>query len=242
MCTVTYIPTESGYILTSSRDERITRETIKPKQYEHGHQLLVYPKDIVKSGTWIASSNKAKVACLLNGGFVKHEKLNENYKSRGKILLESFNFDSFESFYEATDLRHVEPFTMLCLEDIPVNNFYQMVWDGKQKHLEEINANTPGIWSSSTLYSEYEKLSRENWFGQWIKVYGYRSDRNIFNFHAIRHAQTEILLQLKGGLQTVSISQIIGDSSEFVFKYKDLMDESFTELIQPLNRCTPVLR
>ncbi|MBK6665833.1 MAG: NRDE family protein [Saprospiraceae bacterium] len=71
MCTVSYMPTKSGFILTSSRDESKVRKALPPATYHLHGQDLVFPKDILAGGTWIAASERGQVACLLNGAFDK---------------------------------------------------------------------------------------------------------------------------------------------------------------------------
>ncbi len=53
MCTVTFVPTQNGYILTSSRDEQKARSTIFPKKYSIANKTLIFPKDELSGGTWI---------------------------------------------------------------------------------------------------------------------------------------------------------------------------------------------
>ena len=75
MCTITFIPkTNNDFILTSNRDEAPGRETFPPEIYEEDAVELLYPKDAVAGGTWIGASNKKRIVCLMNGGFVSHKR------------------------------------------------------------------------------------------------------------------------------------------------------------------------
>ena len=69
MCTVTYVRVKGGFILTSSRDEKVYRETVRPKSYALSSQILTYPEDAIAQGTWIAHSDAKRIACILNGAF-----------------------------------------------------------------------------------------------------------------------------------------------------------------------------
>ncbi|MFZ1561686.1 MAG: NRDE family protein, partial [Saprospiraceae bacterium] len=91
MCTVTYLPTEKGYILTSSRDEYNLRSTVQPNHYQMYNQTITFPKDEKAGGTWIAASDSNRVACLLNGAFENFEHQDHYVISRGRILLDYFN-------------------------------------------------------------------------------------------------------------------------------------------------------
>ena len=87
MCTVTYIPTKNGFCFTSNRDEKASRETIQPTIYINNRKELIFPKDKVAVGTWIATNGSNKITCLLNGAFEGHEKKGPYRKSRGLILI-----------------------------------------------------------------------------------------------------------------------------------------------------------
>ena len=66
MCTVTYIPTKNGCIITSNRDEKIAREkAISPQEYEIEGEKIIFPKDPKAGGTWMANTN-SKIIVLLN--------------------------------------------------------------------------------------------------------------------------------------------------------------------------------
>ena len=141
MCTVTYIPTSTGFYFTSSRDEKASRDTLNPALYVSDGIQLVYPKDALAGGTWIASSLDGKTACLLNGAFVNHAK-KENYaRSRGLILLESFKYSDANELYNTIDLENVEPFTLLLLDYTSgdLTAFDEFRWDGENKHLKKID-------------------------------------------------------------------------------------------------------
>jgi hypothetical protein len=232
MCTVTYIPLENGFVLTSSRDERVLRQTLKPALYTHDNNiLLVYPKDQIAGGTWIAMSNN-RIACLLNGGFVNHEKLHVYSKSRGVVLLEYFNSKSILNFIETIDLKHVEPFTLLLINNQNEFEFKELVWDGKVKHVASKECSPATIWSSSTLYSEDDRLLRRNWFNEWIYKNDKEEDFDILNFHSKKHGnnnENDILMSRNDTLQTVSISQIrFANNNNSTFLYHDLLDENIS--------------
>lgn len=233
MCTVTYIPRNDGFVLTSSRDEKVKRPTLKPKVYLHNQVLLVYPKDEIAHGTWIAASNNKKIACLLNGAFRNHEKKDYYSKSRGQILINCFEYPSFLEAIENLDLSNVEPFTLLLLDYSNEINFYQLVWDGEKKHVQSIPNNLPQIWSSVTLYSKKDREMRRIWFNNWIENHKNHNNFDILNFHKTKHStidSNDIVMKRENDLQTVSISQIKIYAEYQTFYYHDMIDESITTL------------
>lgn len=227
MCTVTYIPTDTGFYFTSSRDEKASRTTIPPKTYNVDGIDLVFPKDKLAGGTWIASNPMGKTACLLNGAFVNHQKEKQYDRSRGLILLESFNYATTPEFCDNVELNNVEPFTLLTLDykDGILNSFYELRWDGKNKHLKKLSHTDNQIWSSATLYNQTIQEVRQMVFKNWIQKHHGFEDKMILNFHYRKHGlngDEDILMKGKGDLRTLTISQIHVQQNNAVFNYFDL--------------------
>lgn len=227
MCTVTYIPLKDGFVLTSSRDEQVFRPTLKPMIYKQMGTNLIYPKDELAGGTWFAVSSNKQIACLLNGGFQDHKKELNYRKSRGTILLESFNFSSHADFLKDLYLIGIEPFTLLLLNYQDGLEFIQLVWDGEVKHIQDLDENLPQIWSSATLYSNENRKLRAQWFKNWLDNCNTAPDCDILKFHLGNHStesENDVLMKRDNDLQTVSISQFRFDSQDAYFLYHDLLD------------------
>lgn len=237
MCTVTYIPTDTGFCLTSSRDESVSRPTKAPGKYLLNGQVLFYPKDVIAGGSWISISNTGRAACLLNGAFEKHEKADRYTKSRGLVLIESFNYSNVSEFADKFDFFNVEPFTLLLLdfaENAP-RYFYELKWDGESTYLKAMDISEPKIWSSPTLYSKEVREKRTSIFSQWLNDFKDAKDKSIFNFHNQKHdleTKDAILMNRNNQLKTLSISQIEMDNGEIHFHYHDTtINKSTTEKI-----------
>lgn len=229
MCTVTYIPTSTGFYFTSSRDEKASRETIPPGIYKKHKLELVYPKDVFAGGTWIASTLTGRTACLLNGAFENHVKQGYYIKSRGLILLDSFKYSNVFEFAEKVDLSNVEPFTLLLLDYTTGNliYFFEFRWDGEKKYLKEVDITSPQIWSSATLYNRIVQQKREVLFHQWLNMHYDFEDGMILNFHNRKHGlanSEDLLMKGEGDLMTLSISQIHFSQNESVFNYHDIIN------------------
>ncbi|MBK6998312.1 MAG: NRDE family protein [Lewinellaceae bacterium] len=116
MCTVTYLPRPSGFILTHNRDEAPSRSSQSiVREKTPGGKTLLFPRDTLAGGTWIATSREGRTACLLNGAFVLHKRELPYRRSRGLILLDFFDWENPDIFFERYDFERVEPFTMLFL-------------------------------------------------------------------------------------------------------------------------------
>ena len=229
MCTVSFVPTNSGFILSSNRDEKYFRKTISPSWYQESNLNLFYPKDLVSGGTWIASDGIGKSACLLNGAFNNHKKLSYYKKSRGLILLSSFEYDTIDDFITQVDLLEVEPFTLLLIDHKDKINFKELVWDGKKKSVRDLDISIPHIWSSATLYSDEYINLRKKLFNQFI-ISGVEANlESIKNFHLGNQIESEahnFVMKRPGGMQTVSFSQIQISADKTYFNYFDLLENT----------------
>ena len=228
MCTVTFIPKNNGWILTSSRDEKKVRETLPPKIHDVFNQNVIYPKDLLAGGTWIALSDKKISVCLLNGGFELHEK-KKYTKSRGLVLLERFRFESLDDFWNSIELEAVEPFTLLNVEHNDELKLRELVWDGNQKHKTVKSIRKTHIWSSVTLYSSSMIEERKKWFRKWCLEHKAMDGYKIEEFHQsffTDNSAENILMKRTGGLQTVSISRIESTNGSTQLKYNDLLSNT----------------
>jgi len=225
MCTVTYLPLENGFMLTSSRDEVKTRITEPPKKYLVGNEMLLFPKDSTAGGSWIAVSERNKVRCLLNGAFENFESKPEYTQSRGQILLNSFRADDIEDYVNDIDCVHTAPFTLLMIDYADETDFYKFVWDGENKYLEKQDSNTSTIWSSSTLYDESARNLRAEWFEKWLNSAAEKGQ--ILDFHNRRHGddpELDILMERQNGIKTVSISSVRMQKNFIEFHYFDIIN------------------
>lgn len=243
MCTVSYIRHKDGFSLTSNRDEQYDRETLFPQTYKESNSCLVYPKDVLAGGTWIATSDKQVSVCLLNGGFVKHKKQLPYSKSRGKVLKERFEFSSHTFFIEKVVLDNVEPFTLLMIDHSEIIDFVELVWDGKQKHVKQIDANGHHIWASSTLYDQEQQMNRRKWFSVFLSDKDKFSFSEIRNFHTGSHTDdklNDIVMERTAiKLKTVSVSQINITDFEHSFFYLDTQSHQ-TKIINLEELCKTV--
>ena len=226
MCTVTFVPTRNGFLLTSSRDEKKIRPTIYPKLYFVDGRKIYFPKDEIAGGTWIATDNKHRTVCLLNGAFENHVKLEHYRKSRGLILLESFSFVSINDFVTQVDLQNIEPFTLLLLDTNPNLDLIELRWDGVKKYIKNLDVNLPHIWSSATLYNKTIRDKREEWFKKLLSSDEELTKVVLQQFHFSKKdddLENDIIMKRENGLQTVSISQVIVENDSKEFRYFDII-------------------
>lgn len=231
MCTVSFLPLQNGFILTSNRDEVKSRKANFPKTYHSKSGVVVFPQDPKAGGTWIAGS-KTKMICLLNGAFQKHTH-NPPYKhSRGKVVLDAFDFDDFSSFRKNYDFSNIEPHTLVMIDYADRLEIVELKWDGHQKHVTVKDKNESHIWSSVTLYSDTIIAERNSWFEDW-------KSKNKFSLQAIKtfhktggtgNIKNDLLMQRNEDLKTISVTSFEHQSQKTRIVYEDLVVESVTEI------------
>jgi len=224
-------------VLTSNRDEREFRPTLSPAIYHQGDCKLVYPKDEKAGGSWIAMNDSGNINCLLNGGFIAHQKQEYHTKSRGTVLL-GFTASglSVHEFFAQNDLANVEPFTIVALKHSNgiIQYLAEFIWDGNDKHFRQLDRNSPCIWSSVTLYNKEHRKTRKEWFEIFYKEEsGIITKEKIFDFHSGNHTNgnaINVIMQREGGLKTVSITQVLPIENSVKMIYSNLLNNSVKEI------------
>lgn len=222
MCTVTLIAlsgVDSGFVLTSNRDEAIARETLPPKEYLEDGVRMIYPKDAIAGGTWIGVSERKRAICLLNGAYERHRRKPSYAKSRGVVVKELLAAELLEQQIRSCSLQEMEPFTCVIADWSRRLRFFELVWDENEKHFTEL---PPGsyIWASSFLFSAEERQQRREQFENLQQKH--RLNRDILlNFHTSEEVNGMILD--RGTLKTCSITQIVNTPEGAEMFYRDLL-------------------
>ncbi len=225
MCTVTYIPTEEGYILTHNRDEKPDRSARTLTTENIGVYTLEYPIDVKAKGTWIFTRSDSFTACLLNGAFVNHNKKNKYRTSRGMIMKSLALSDNPISWLHEIDLHQIEPFTMILIYN---NQLVELKWDEVHKYIRTLNKNEIHFWNSSTLYDPVITIKRKKLFTDWIAGLqpDERTPERITHFHTtgdLGDPENNLVMIRPGGTQTISITQIVVTGQGIMMKYMDLL-------------------
>lgn len=230
MCTVTIVPIgKNDFVLTSNRDEAPHRVSIAPEVYTINNTKLLFPKDQLSGGTWIGVSEKNRMVCVLNGGFVKHKR-EINYRlSRGVVAKDFLIADFIKPTINTYNLSNIEPFTMVIVDWNSALKLYELVWDGTSKHFSELPLE-PRIWSSSTLYSFEMKKERYEWFEN------FKSSQNLvantlLEFHKTaggNNLDFGVVMD-RGFVKTTSITQIQKSEDKLDMVYENLQTQVITK-------------
>jgi hypothetical protein len=238
MCTVTYIPTNEKYFISSNRDEKTSRgQAIPPDVYEFNNRKLIFPKDTDAGGSWIALHENGNAAVLLNGAFEKHVPAAAYRQSRGQVFLNIISGERPVREFHQAELAEVEPFTLILLEE---QNLYECRWDGWQKYYLQLKKHRPYIWSSVTLYDKETIGKREKWFAGFLNQNPNPTQHDVLQFHQFAgegDEKNDLLMERDRDYSTVSITSMLLTADRGSMKYLDIKNNKTTEkkleLLQP---------
>ena len=237
MCTVTIIPKgKNDFILTSNRDEAPERQSLSPEYYDIEGNTLLFPKDILSGGTWIGVSEKNRLICVLNGGFIKHKRKEVYRKSRGIVAKDFLLADKVVKIAKSYNLDDIEPFTMIIVDWNPNLKLFELVWDGQQTHFKELVLE-PKIWSSTTLYTDEMIEERRQWLKDYKK--DNKLDANgLLQFHkSAGNGNIDYgVVMDRGYVKTTSISQVIKEQNVIHFHYQNLQNGKVTDTVFNLHQ------
>lgn len=227
MCTVTLVPlSNNDFILSSNRDEAPIRKALKPEFYNYKSTELLYPKDKQSEGTWIGLSEHKRLICLLNGAFEAHLKQAKYRHSRGVVVKDFLISKNLKNTIDDYNLNDIEPFTLVIVEWKNQLSFFEFIWDGQQKHFNQLPLE-PRIWSSSTLYNESMKNERKEWFNKFVLNKNINSD-SMFDFHTSAGNENKDygVIMDRGFVKTTSIARIEKENKNVIMRYYDLNNNS----------------
>lgn len=225
MCTVSFVCSGNKIIITSNRDEQSTRPAIPPRSYLINDKNLCFPKDPKAGGTWFVVDDHANVLVLLNGAAEKHQWNPPYRKSRGLIALDLMGSDSAIQSWDALDLDHVEPFTIVLYYN---QKLHQLRWNGTEKEAVNLDASKNYIWSSSPLYTKPIREQRTQWFANFLDTTPEVNENEMFDFHRYTESndpENGLIIKRGNHLQTLSITQTVIEENKIALRYHDLLEQ-----------------
>lgn len=230
MCTVTFVPTKTGFVFTSNRDEDPSRAANKIIEDQRGDSKVFFPQDEGASGTWFAYSNNDQFACVLNGAFVPHQRKEHYTMSRGIMALAFFDYESIEEFLTEFNFEGMEPFTLLLYKK---GDFKELKWDEEELHVRKLSTKEVHLWSSCTLYTQEWWLDRSVNFKEFVARQ--QPDQvGIMHYHKTELPFVSEALQARLGskdaltnlpLKTTSVSSIEQVREGFKFSFHRTDDQ-----------------
>ena len=232
MCTVTYIPTKTGFLLTSNRDEQLFRDAthIAELATEDG-DLIYYPQDnSAHKGSWFCISSRGYCAVLLNGSRTGYQISPTFIKSRGPMVLHSFSFSNVDQFVDSYDFNGLAPFTLLLIRN---ENIHLLIFDGKDLELSLLNPHECHFFASATLYTTSLQVQKKAGFDCFIQENNaFQSSAEIIKFHKSQQFKNRIKLDVDHPPKTISITQVEFDGQSLDLKHIGLLtDQIFSKNI-----------
>jgi len=133
MCTLSFLPTRSGYVLAMNRDEQRSRAlALPPTHGESGGIPTLCPSE-PGGGTWIGVNARGLSVALLNW-YEKPQTTLSNPVSRGTIvphLLAAENVEGADARLEALALGRIRPFRAVMV-DPEACATVEIRWDGAE--------------------------------------------------------------------------------------------------------------
>ena len=226
MCSLSYFAKSNKIIITSNRDEHIDRASAISPQHLIFNGISCYcPIDPASNGTWFSVREDGLVLVLLNGADTAH-KPNPPYRiSRGLILVELLGKKNPEIYWEDINLDGIEPFTIVLYKN---SKLIQCIWNGNLKSSYELNATSPKLWCSSTLYSDIQYSSRLESFHTLINNKGKEiNDDDILQLHKNPDSSSKpgFLLNRNDTMLTKNIIQCVITNNNFSLKHLDVINQ-----------------
>jgi Transport and Golgi organisation 2 len=135
MCTLTFVPTENGYVAGMNRDEKLSRPlAIAPKRVDFGDSAAIYPRE-GSGGTWIACNSRGNLLALLNWNEVTPQCGATNPRSRGLLIPELISAEDLADTrdrFAQQDLSAMSPFRLVgaFLQELVT---IEWRWDGSRR-------------------------------------------------------------------------------------------------------------
>jgi len=242
MCTVSFIPIKNGVILTSNRDEHVSRGIAQyPEFYMLHGRKLAFPKDTKAGGTWFISNENGDTGVLLNGAFEKHLPAPPYRKSRGLVLPELFQQDSPFEAMKQYDFSGIENCTIILWEQ---EQLREIKWDGKKLNIKNHNPRQAHIWSSVTLYDKAMITERHGWFHNWVTSQTPINQQNILHFHSNTEAENKefgLRISRNNKISTTSITSLCIQNQTAHFYHKDYIQNVESILEYDLMNVTQIV-
>lgn len=234
MCTVSFFQNEEGVIITSNRDENLSRSAaLAPHTYDVAGQRLSFPKDTQHQGTWFCVNNHSKdVGVLLNGAATKHVSQPPYRRSRGLVVLDLFSQQQLVQAWHGIDLDQIEPFTLVVFANATL---YQWQWNGSNKTTHVLPTNQAHIWSSATLYSPEVRQMRQQWFSDFVHTTPPPiTASKVLHFHTHTQAHNRengLLMQRQShNISTQSVTQYVAKNDQAHLTHLNVLNNELTTL------------
>jgi len=210
MCSVSWLPHDTGYDLFFNRDEQRTRPTAElPSLQTEASTKYLSPKDPQGGGTWIFVNKHGLTTCLLNAYQQETSEPPQNPTSRGllvKSLASCQRRQDLEAKLQQLLQTHTySPFYLLALDAHQQVSF----WLWNSRNLQSIQAPALPFFTTSSQHPETVLNFRKNTATVAIEQNGLNPE-TLKNLHMATGipASEKTIKMSRQDARTVSFTQI----------------------------------
>ena len=221
MCTLSFVPTKSGYLAAMNRDELLTRDrALAPQVARAGELWTAYPRE-PEGGTWIACNERGITLALLNWNLPG---LPRKRSSRGSVIPQLIGYPDLadvEWAIQSLDLAGILPFRLVGIF-WPQDQVCEWRWDGAS--LQRLAFPwQPRHWFSSGLSDESAEAGRS----EICRSAGSAPDagtlpwlRELHRAHGSAPGPFSMCVH-RPDAASVSYSEVVYEPSQLTFRYVD---------------------
>jgi hypothetical protein len=221
MCTVSWLRQADGYLLLCNRDERNTRKPAAgPRIGSLNGISFIAPVDGDHGGSWIGVNQFGLTLCLLNRYGDRTPQPDQDYTSRGLLLIDLLDCSSQEELQRRISRRRLEPFQPFTLAVLTAEESAVLGWTGRERIIQtEVDVQVPLV--STSLKEPKIARTRKELFSQMVSEAGQVDAQLLGEFHRSHFPEPGPLsvCMHRADAMTVSLCavQVKQDTIEFAY-------------------------
>ena len=221
MCTVSFIPRGSGYVLAMNRDELLSRGAAHPpRRMQVSGVSAIAPTELNTSGTWIAANDHGITLALLNRNGKQDD--HAAYRSRGEIirqLIECTNSLEYRKRIEQLAVNQFRSFLLIGV--FPAERvIFESPWQIELR-LQNLSWERRH-WFSSGLSDDRATLIRSGICDLHALTPDDELPARLRDLHAQHHSDSAFGICVhRPDAATVRYTEIAWDSDQLTMHYKD---------------------
>ncbi len=217
MCTLSFLPVQTGFRLAMNRDEKRVRiAALPPERFFVGERGVIYPRE-PSGGTWLAVNDAGVCLALINWHRIKKEPL-ERIESRGQVIPQLIGASSsvqVERKLRAVPLQNLRPFRLIAA----VSSEHMLVEFGWNLRALEVSKRPwrTHHWFSSGFDERQAEITRRVVCGN-AEPRTIKDLRTLHRSHAPRRGPFSICMH-RGDARSVSYGEVSVTASSVVMRY-----------------------
>jgi len=221
MCTVSWLRQADGYLLLCNRDERNTRKPAAGPRIDSLNGIsFIAPVDGDHGGSWIGVNQFGLTLCLLNRYGDWTPQPDQDYTSRGLLLIDLLDCSSREELQRRISRLRLEPFQPFTLAVLTAEESARLDWTGRERNIQtEVDVQVPLV--SSSLKEPKIARTRQELFSQMVSEAGRVDAQLLREFHRSHFPEPGPLSVCMHRVDAMTVSlcavQVKQDTIEFIY-------------------------